>query len=122
LRPEHVDEADLVVAMAGEHRDAIASAVPDAAGRTFTLKELVRLLEALPEAADDASLPDRIDAAAQLRRTGSVGNPHDDDIVDPLGMPVESFRAVAWELGEWIERLVDGLVGRASARAVAEGG
>jgi len=32
--------------------------------------------------------------------------------VDPLGMPLESFRAIAWELDEWISKLVDGLFGR----------
>jgi hypothetical protein len=46
-----------------------------------------------------------------LRLEGFTGNPLDDDIVDPLGLPLESYRAVAWELGEWCGRLVDGLFG-----------
>jgi hypothetical protein len=29
--------------------------------------------------------------------------------VDPLGLSMEVFRAVAWEIDEWIERLVAGL-------------
>jgi protein-tyrosine phosphatase len=113
--------ADLVLAMGQEHADAVTRAEPGAASRTFTLKELVRLLEALPEPAGEA-LRDRVEAAAALRDQGFAGNPHDLDVADPLGMPLESFRAVAWELDEWCGRLADGLVGRAPARAgIAEG-
>jgi hypothetical protein len=45
----------------------------------------------------------------------------DEDVIDPLGMPAEAFRAVAWELGEWTTRLADGLFGRSHARAVGDG-
>src|SRR4029453_18427432 len=90
-----------------------------ARSRTFTLKELVRLLEALPER-DDASgqvLPERIAAADELRRHGFEGDPWNEGIVDPLGMPLDGFRAVAAELDEWCSRLADGLVGRAHLRS-----
>ena len=115
LLPEHIGAADLVIAMSDEHRTAVTLEAPEASGRTFTLKELVRLLEALPAAdppadAEDA-LSDRVRRADMLRRDGFTGNPLDDDIVDPLGLPLESYRAVAWELGEWCGRLVDGLFG-----------
>ena len=118
----HVLDADLVVAMAEEHRDAVARALPEAAGRTFTLKELVRLLEALPPPAAPLRVGDFFDRVAQadaLRRAGFVGNPHDEDIVDPLGLPLESFRAIAWELDEWTARLADSLYGAAPAAAAA---
>src|SRR6266511_914928 len=52
ISDEDVARADLVVAVAPEHARALAA---EAASRTFTLKELVRLLEALPEI-EDASL------------------------------------------------------------------
>src|SRR5688500_221406 len=114
-----VYDADVVVAMAAEHRDAVSRAMPEAAGRTFTLKELVRLLEALPPprhfVADDLS--ERVGEADELRRRGHAGNPHDEDIVDPLGLPLESFRAIAWELDEWTARLAQGLEGSAPAAA-----
>ena len=78
-----VDDADLVLAMAGEHRDAIEHAVPEALGRTFTLKELVRLLDALPPAPfsasfDLASLNGRVAQAAELRAGGFEGSPYDE--------------------------------------------
>jgi protein-tyrosine phosphatase len=117
-----VYDADVVVAMAAEHRDAVGRAIPEAAGRTFTLKELVRLLEALPPpprplAPED--LPERVAEADALRRRGFPGNPHDEDIVDPLGLPLESFRAIAWELDEWTARLSESLYGSAPAAAAA---
>src|SRR2546422_7739588 len=40
-----IEEADLVLGMAGDHRDAVVRIVPGAADRTFTLKEFVQLLE-----------------------------------------------------------------------------
>ena len=114
-----VEHADLVVTMAAEHRDALSRFSPDTAHKTFTLKELVRLLETLPAAqgAEPASLPDRVAAADAARAAGFKGNPHDEDVVDPLGMPMESYRAIAWELDEWVTRLVNGLFGGVPAAA-----
>jgi protein-tyrosine phosphatase len=109
-----VEHASLIVAMAAEHRDAISRFDAGTAHKTFTLKELVRLLEDLQPAqlsSEPAPLEDRIAAADARRREGFAGNPHDEDVVDPLGMPMESFRAIAWELDEWVHRLVDGLYG-----------
>ena len=115
-----VEHAALVVTMAAEHRDTLSSFSPETAQKTFTLKELVRLLEHLkplesPEVADPGSLRERVAAADAARREGFSGNPHDEDVVDPLGMPMESYRAIAWELDEWVTRLVDGLYGNVAA-------
>jgi protein-tyrosine phosphatase len=116
-----VDEADLVVTMAGEHRDAIDRHVPEASGRVFTLKELVRLLDELPAegiASSPSTIGVRIAQAAALRQTGFEGNRWDEDVADPLGQPLESYRAIAWELDDWIGRLVDGLFGPAPVAEV----
>ncbi|MET0802183.1 MAG: hypothetical protein ABWZ53_13580 [Actinomycetota bacterium] len=115
--------ADLVVGMAGEHREWLADA-PEIAGRTFTLKELVRLLGSLPPAAPGAGpdiLPERVAEASDARAGGFAGNPLDEDIADPLGMPLQTYRAVAWELDEWIDRLLDGLYGTRRLFAAGEG-
>lgn len=119
--------SSLVIGMAGEHLEAIARIVPDAVDRTFTLKELVRLLEALPSPPstdDDAveALERRVADAAALRRSGFEGNPYDDDIADPLGLPLDAFRAMTWEIGEWVDRLDAALFGLEPARAGASGG
>src|SRR5688572_22438644 len=57
-----IESADLVVAMSREHREAILRIAPPAAARTFTLKELVRLLETDRglDAEDDLSVPERM--------------------------------------------------------------
>lgn len=116
LTPQMIREADLVLAMAGEHRTFVEEVDPGALARTFTLKELVRLLDALPPAASRSaagSMADRVADANELRRGGFAGNPHDQDVADPLGQPHELYRAIAWELDDWIGRLVDGLFGAA---------
>jgi protein-tyrosine phosphatase len=117
LEGGHLAEAGLIVTMATEHRDAIVAWAPDAADRTFTLKELVRLLESMAPVGG-ADLGTRIAAAADRRRDGFTGNPLDDDVVDPLGMPLDSYRAIAWELEEWTERLAEGLAGPVPAGPV----
>jgi hypothetical protein len=89
----------------------------------------VRLLEAPPApepgrvslggADPETLLRDRVAEAHELRRAGFGGNPHDEDVVDPLGMPAETYRAVAAELQEWCERLAAALFGLAPAHAAA---
>jgi protein-tyrosine phosphatase len=117
LTPAMVGDADLVLCMAAEHRDAIRSIASE---RAFTLKELVRLLEELPSAAgaDPEALAGRVAEAAAARRSGAATNPWDEDIVDPLGLSMEAIRAVAWEIDQWIERLVAGLYDPSPARRV----
>jgi low molecular weight protein-tyrosine phosphatase len=113
LRPQHVADASVVITMAGEHRPLVIALDPDAAAKTFTLKELVRILEHLPPSpdAEPQGLPARVEEADAARRGGFTGNLHDEDIADPLGMPLSSYRAIAWEIGSWVDRLVAGLFG-----------
>jgi protein-tyrosine phosphatase len=114
LDPDEVARATVIIGMAIEHVDAVVSEAPEVRSRVFTLKELVRLVEALPpvERRGRDPLSDGVEAAEELRRGGFAGNPHDLEIPDPLGMPFEAFRGVAGELDAWCSRLVDGIVGR----------
>jgi protein-tyrosine phosphatase len=114
LTARDIGPATLILGMSSEHGREVVAQDPEAAPRTFTLKELVRLLEALPPATG-GDLASRVAAADALRGSGFAGNPYDQDVADPLGMPLDSFRAVAWELDEWCARLVDGLLARAEA-------
>lgn len=118
-------QADLLLCMASDHREILSRSSPDLDSRAFTMKELVRLLETLPAPehhADPASLPSRVAAADVARRTGVVPVSRDDDVADPLGQPFEAYRATAWELETWLERLVIGLYGPAAAAEAAAGG
>jgi protein-tyrosine phosphatase len=110
LTDRMIEDADLLVCMAAEHREEIDTRVPAAVDRVFTLKELARLLELEPPAGADA-IEARVAAAAAIRARDPRANRFDEDVVDPLGMPLETYRAVTWELEEWVGRLVVGLVG-----------
>jgi protein-tyrosine phosphatase len=110
-----ISGANLLLCMAAEHREEIEERVPDARDRTFTLKELTRLLER--DAAPDRSW--RVARAARARDEGALTETDrfDQDVVDPLGMPLETYLAIAYELDDWIDRLVRGLAGPVPARA-----
>ena len=94
-----------------------STSCPHAAARTFTLKELTRLLETEPTADPERPLEVRVGDAADARARGVGANRFDEDVVDPLGMPLETYRAIAWELDEWTDRLVTALYGPVPARA-----
>lgn len=106
-----VVDADLIVGMTTEHRDAAVALLPQAVDRSFSLKEVVRLLESVGPVTEGQNLSDRIAAAAAARAAGFVGLPDDEDIVDPLNMPLATYRAVAWEIDQWVTRLADGIYG-----------
>jgi hypothetical protein len=57
--------------------------------------------------------------ADELRKSGFEGEPHDQDVADPLGATMDSFRAVAWELEEWTRRLSPGLIPAAARQEVS---
>lgn len=122
LSTDMTRDADLVLVMGTEHREALRQD-PEVAGRTFTLKELVRLLESLPPAqtrGGAGGLAERVAAANAARTDGFDGNPLDEDVADPIGLPLQSYRAIAWELDEWIVRLIDGLYGADRVAAAHE--
>ncbi|MDI9891763.1 arsenate reductase/protein-tyrosine-phosphatase family protein [Microbacterium sp. IEGM 1404] len=101
LTPALVREADLVLAMAREHRRAVVELVPAATRRTFTVRELARVAESLREEpgprieADDESARMR---AAVLHAAGVRGmipqpdDPRDLDVIDPYRQSDEVFR------------------------------
>jgi protein-tyrosine phosphatase len=123
LEPSMVREADLVLAMASEHRDAVVTLVPDAIDRSFTLKELVRLLDHLPGDAMGSRwggperLASAVAAAAELRREGAVPPSRDEDVADPLGLGVEAYRATAWEIEQLCRRVVTAIFGTGVSEA-----
>jgi protein-tyrosine-phosphatase len=106
--------ADLVLTMTAEQRDEVLEAVPDVGDRTFTLKELVALLNALPPPDGPASregMLARLADADRLRADGAGPRPADEDVADPLGLGMEAYRATCWEIEELVDATVRGLVG-----------
>jgi protein-tyrosine phosphatase len=116
--------ADVVVAMTSEQRDEVLDQAPEAGERTFTLKELVALLEALPAPAAGRSRPELVQlvaAADALRVSGAAPPLADEDVADPLGLSMETFRAVAWEIEELVNGLLRGLTGLTEPAPAREG-
>lgn len=115
LRPEDIRDAVVIVGMGAEHREDVQALVPEAETRTFTLKELVRLLEATGRRPVDTTPPDAglagAVADAHRRRAGSPAIREEDDVIDPLGLSIQGYRAVAAELEDLCERLANGLYG-----------
>jgi len=94
--PHHLDGADLVLAMAGEHIGWIRRTHPETATRTGSIKRLVRDLDEGP-----SSLPDRL-AALGL---DTVKVEPWEDVRDPAGGEVEDYVTVAEELHQLVTQL-----------------
>src|SRR5712691_2658399 len=124
LIPAMAGEADLVLAMTEEHAEAVSRSAPHSAKKTFTLKELVNILDHSPVEAADGTPTDGLRAAVafadQQRANGAGATTMDLDIADPLGLGIESYRATAWELDQLVERLMDSLFGAEAIEVVPE--
>ncbi|MBB3083222.1 low molecular weight phosphatase family protein [Geodermatophilus sabuli] len=114
LRRQMVTEADLVLTMTREHRQAVLGLEPRALSRTFTLREaadLVRLLDAPPGTTRTAGdggprgLALRMAAARRLRTSSA-----EDDIVDPMGGPPEAHRRAGESIAECLGPVLDHVV------------
>jgi protein-tyrosine-phosphatase len=125
LDPQQVEAADLIVGMAREHVREVTLLEPSAFERTFTLRELVRLGEAVgpvdySEGSASAALAD------WLRRVGEdrelidlVGESSADDVADPIGGPFTVYKKTAAMLDGLIERLAALLAGDTATLAAA---
>ena len=109
-----VSSADLITTATLEHRAAAVSLHPRAASRTFTIRELARLLGAvdldtLP--ADDPVERARAMVAAAASRRGYVAAPKagGDDISDPYGGPREAYQRCGAVLVEALRAPLDAI-------------
>lgn len=110
INPSHVSDADLILAMARDHRRYIVELAPAAMRRTFTVRELGRLaptlIPMLPEAvaSSGARTPqDAMKAAVSLAASmrGTVpppSSPEDFDVVDPYRRSDETYERCFAEL------------------------
>jgi protein-tyrosine-phosphatase len=89
LREPHVDTADLVVGLAGEHVAYVRRTHPDAAARTGTLRRLARDLPGT-----SGPFPERVAAL------GLANLPLEawEDVIDPAGGDLPEFEACARDI------------------------
>jgi len=104
--PELLAEADLVLGMAREHvRDAVLMH-PDVRPRAFSLKDLVRRAEKAGPRRPGQPLDEWLAVVGRDRTTAALlGSSDDDDVADPIGRPVNRYRACAAELDDLLGRL-----------------
>lgn len=100
LEPEHIAEADLVIAMTRNHLWRVCAVAPDAAERTFLLGELARLGQTAGPRRDGEPVRDWAGRVAAGRSTATRGDVRvvgrmDDEVADPVGEPVEVYRLTA---------------------------
>jgi protein-tyrosine-phosphatase len=110
LEPSILTAADLIVTMTREHVREVA--VTDLAhlDKTFTLKELVSLGDALGSRREDEPLEawlGRLGAGRQRSALLGVGHDPDYDVEDPIGTSTARYRDTAAELDELLRQLVD---------------
>ena len=99
---------DLVLALTREHRSEILRLAPWLLQKTFTLRELGRLL---PDTSPAASLPPqgRLREAlphALRSRSMNVVEPAEDDVVDPYGRDEEQFRLMFGQVVPAVEAIL----------------
>lgn len=96
LTAEMVRAADLILTMTTAHKAAVVGVVPDAAGRVFTLQEIVL--------GDEMRKDRTLDLA--------VG-----EIPDPIGGPIEGYRRCAGEIRKALVKGFERIVGSAAGAA-----
>jgi protein-tyrosine phosphatase len=113
LREADLSQVDLVIGF--EHAHVIAAAMEGRSRRerTFTLPELVSLLERVGRPVADDALDTgqrRLDLAAGLRPTDplQIGQP---ELEDPLGLPATGQRRIAEVIDDLTRRLAESLFG-----------
>lgn len=91
-----IEDADLVLTAAAEHRRAVVMLSPSAASKTFILLQFARfaaLAGPIP-LRDPAQVGTRLlDRIAQVRGELQPVGPDEDDIPDPIGKPARAFLA-----------------------------
>jgi protein-tyrosine phosphatase len=112
LVAEHVARADLVLTATREHRAAAVVLHPRAASRTFTLRELARLVGAVDPAQLTATDPverarELVRAAAGKRGLVPPPTPKDDDLADPYQGPQSGFAVCADLVRSSLQRPLD---------------
>jgi len=111
LTAELVEASDMIVGMARRHVREVVLLERDAWPRAFTLKELVRRGDEVGPRETGESVRDWLARMHDGRdRAGLVGNSVHDDVADPLGGPLDAYRASAREIAALVGA-VAGLLG-----------
>jgi protein-tyrosine phosphatase len=110
MTPELLAGADLLVGMERRHVREAAVAAPDSWSRAFTLRELARLATAAGPRPADVTLDVWLAHLTADRTTSAhLGASADDDVADPIGRSLRTYRKCADELVSLVATVVDHL-------------
>ncbi len=110
MTAELLQRADLIIGMERRHVREAAVLAPDAWPRAFTLPELARRATAVGPRADDVSVADWLATLVEGRTTADhLGDVAADEIADPIGRSLRTYRRCATQLDELIEVVADHL-------------
>ena len=114
LTPKILAGADLVLTATREQRGECVTMLPEAMGRTFTLRQFGRLVTEVSDPALELSHAGKsavavatgpgdrlrwlVEQAPAARSRLQPVPPTDDDLADPVGQPIEVFRVCASEI------------------------
>ncbi|MCQ1957277.1 low molecular weight phosphatase family protein [Arthrobacter sp. zg-Y826] len=108
LTAEILQGQDLVLALTRGHRSKVVELAPGLLRRTFTLRELARLLP-LVDADPDAPAAERWQAAmsrALRLRSAHPAGPEEDDVVDPYRRSDAVYQQMVRELTPAVDELL----------------
>lgn len=113
LSPAMVRDADLVLGLTRQHRSVVLGHEPSALRRSFTLKEMARLVSPALTGSQ-ASPAERahhvVEVAAKARGAVRV-SPSDDDIADPYGAALRVYRQRRDEIAAATSAIAAALIG-----------
>lgn len=107
-----IDDADLVLAMTRDHVGRVVALVPRARDRTFLVGELARLGAAIGPRRPEEPVRSWTARVAATRPHDRVVGRGDDEVPDPVGEPLEVYRATAARLDRElavVARLISGV-------------
>ncbi|MCU1569663.1 MAG: hypothetical protein JWR33_404 [Naasia sp.] len=103
-----IDESDLVLTAAREHRGAVVELSPRASRHTFTILQFARLLASVdPVDLAAAGTPAEVVAAAAARR--GYARPGEDDIPDPYRRSFAEYQVAAALIDDAVAQIATAL-------------
>lgn len=109
LSAEMLAGADLILTMERRQRSLAVQMEPRSLRRTFTVRELARILPSVPPEIGISAEQrwQSLVALAQRHRQPTVGSHALDDVIDPYGMPAATYREMADQLIPALRGLVE---------------
>jgi protein-tyrosine phosphatase len=108
---ELVEQADVVLGMTRQHVHFVTSRWPNATDRTFLVGELARLGAVVGPRGDSEPASRWVARAAGARPAERPLGRAVDEIHDPVGLPITTYRETAAELDQRLTEIADLLAG-----------